>query len=99
MSDDYFKPRKPLADKLARIPQDTQPTAPIPPTVDDLATRHGFVSREQDAIQPRQTLGPTVMLTARAPIRVAARFRRFCDANRYAYWEAIEALMDKSGVD
>lgn len=64
--------------------------------VDAVAERHGFVSRERIV---RETLGPVEMLTARAPVRVSQRFKRFCRDNRYAYWEGIEELMNRGGVE
>ena len=103
MSDNgYFRK---LGDKLARIPASE---APQPAPGDDsrvvaAAAQIGFVNRDPEPdpetdIEPRQTLGPVVMLTMRVPVRVARKFKQFCKANRYSYWEAIEELMKRAGA-
>ena len=103
MSDStYFRK---LGDKLARIPSNEAP----PPTDDarvvEAAAQLGFVNRDPDPasaadldIEPRQTLGPVVMLTMRVPVRVARQFKQFCKTNRFSYWEAIEELMKRAGT-
>jgi hypothetical protein len=101
MSDSgYFRK---LGDKIARIPIDE----PSPAPQDDAkvvaaAAQIGFVNRDPDPaemdIDTRQTLGPVVMLTMRAPVRVARQFKQFCKVNRYSYWEAIEELMKRAGA-
>jgi hypothetical protein len=39
-----------------------------------------------------------VTLHTRAPVRVANPFQRFCDENRFSYWQGIEELMKRAGV-
>jgi hypothetical protein len=103
MSDNgYFRK---LGDKLARMPSNEAP----PPTDDtrvvEAAAQLGFVNRDPDPvpfadpdIEPRQTLGPVIMLTMRVPVRVARQFKQFCKTNRFSYWEAIEELMKRAGA-
>jgi hypothetical protein len=95
----YFRK---LGDKVARIPASEPPPAPRDDAgVVAAAAQIGFVNRdpepEQD-IEIRQTLGPVVMMTMRAPVRVARRFKTFCKANRMSYWEGIEELMNRAGA-
>jgi hypothetical protein len=95
----YFRK---LGDKVARIPASEPPAVPHDDAnVVAAAAQIGFVNRdpepEQD-IETRQTLGPVVMMTMRAPVRVSRRFKAFCKANRLSYWEGIEELMNKAGV-
>jgi hypothetical protein len=95
----YFRK---LENKVARIPANE-----APPSVphDDAGVvaagaQIGFVNRDPDTeqdIETRQTIGPVVMMTMRAPVRVARRFKAFCKANRMSYWEGIETLLDKAG--
>ena len=98
MSEIEFPSRRKLADKLGTI----TPAAdrqPYDDRVDAAADRHGFVSREP-AQEPfkRERIGPVVTLHMRAPVRVATPFQRFCEANRFSYWEGIEELMKRAGV-
>jgi len=68
---------------------------------DQAAKSIGYVSREPAEVPPpvtRKTLGPVEIVTIRAPITVSRTFKRWCDENRYSYWEGIEALMQKAGV-
>jgi hypothetical protein len=95
----YFRK---LETKVARIPANE-----APPSVpgDDAgvvaaAAQIGFVNRDPDTepdIETRQTLGPVVMMTMRAPVRVARRFKAFCKVNRMSYWEGIEELLNRAG--
>ena len=102
MSDNtYFRK---LGDKLARIPVEEAPsTSHDDAKVVAAGAQIGFVNRDPDPvemdIETRQTLGPVVMLTMRAPVRVARQFKQFCKANRYSYWEGIEELMKRAGPD
>lgn len=104
MSDNgYFRK---LGDKLARIPASDAPPVPSDDArVVAAAAQIGFVNRDPEPaptpdpdLEPRQTLGPVVMLTMRVPVRVARQFKQFCKANRYSYWEAIEELMKRAGA-
>jgi hypothetical protein len=63
------------------------------------AAQIGFVNRDPEPdIEIKQTLGRVVMMTMRAPVQVARRFKAFCKANRLSYWEGIEALMNRAGA-
>ena len=95
-----FPKRSSLAEKVSAIPRAPSPD-PVPTTdaVDNAAARHGFVSREPEIPFKRdKTVGPVVTLHTRAPVRVATPFQRFCDENRFSYWEGIEELMKRAGV-
>jgi hypothetical protein len=85
---------------LEAITPSTHSEATVPTGyVDDVAAKHGFISREPDIPFKREkTIGPVVTLHTRAPIRVATPFQRFCEANRFSYWEGIEELMKRAGV-
>lgn len=99
MSDSFGFPKRTLADKLGDIAPSTPADPPIPTErLDDAAARHGFVSREPEDVFTRKAIGPTVTLHTRAPARVATPFQRFCEQNRYSYWEGIEELMKRAGV-
>lgn len=98
----YFRK---LGDKVARIPaNETPPSLPYDDAgVVAAAAQIGFVNRDpgpelEPDIETRQTLGPVVMMTMRAPVRVARRFKAFCRANRYSYWEGIEELLNRAGA-
>jgi hypothetical protein len=100
MSDTYgFPQRRGLAEKLGSITPTGEAETIPDDRVDDVAVRHGFVSREPEVpYKPEREVGPVVTLHTRAPIRVANPFRRFCEANRFSYWEGIEELMKRAGV-
>ncbi|MFL5284039.1 MAG: hypothetical protein ACJ8AW_24355 [Rhodopila sp.] len=68
---------------------------------DQAARVLGYASREATDPPPpvqRKTLGPVEIVTIRAPITVSRTFKRWCEENRYSYWEGIEALMQRAGV-
>jgi hypothetical protein len=68
---------------------------------DQVARSLGYVSRASTEPPPpvqRKTLGPVEIVTIRAPITVSRTFKRWCEENRYSYWEGIEALMQRAGV-
>jgi hypothetical protein len=102
MSDTFgFPKRRDLADKLSAITPaaGTAETAVPVDRLDGAAARHGFVSREPETpFRRERSVGPVVTLHTRAPVRVATPFQRFCEANRYSYWEGIEELMKRAGV-
>ncbi len=101
MSDTFgFPKRRKLSEKLDAIAPSADTAAAVPvDRLDDVAARHGFVSREPETPFKRErTVGPTVTLHTRAPVRVATPFQRFCEANRYSYWEGIEELMKRAGI-
>ena len=101
MSDSgYFRK---LGDKVARIPIEEPASMPHDEArVVAAAAQIGFVNRDPTPaemdIEARQTLGPVVMLTMRAPVRVARQFKQFCRMNQFSYWEAIEELMKRAGT-
>jgi hypothetical protein len=101
MSDTFgFPKRRGLTEKLGAITPkaDAETTVSID-RLDDAAAKHGFVSREPETLFTRKkVVGPVVTLHTRAPVRVATPFQRFCEANRYSYWEGIEELMKRAGV-
>jgi hypothetical protein len=101
MSDTFgFPKRRGLTEKLGAITPraDAEMAVPID-RVDDAAAKHGFVSREPEApFRREKTVGPVVTLHTRAPVRVATPFQRFCETNRYSYWEGIEELMKRAGL-
>lgn len=101
MSDTFgFPKRRGLTEKLGAITPRTDAETDVPiDRVDDAAAKHGFVSREPEVpFRREKTIGPVVTLHTRAPVRVATPFQRFCEANRYSYWEGIEELMKRAGV-
>jgi hypothetical protein len=89
------------------MPSVLQPSGgpPAPATLDavDAAGESlGFKSREgEGALRPagrRREIGPTLAINTRAPERVAIPFIKFCEENRYSYWESIEELMKRAGL-
>jgi hypothetical protein len=103
MSDTFgFPKRRGLTEKLGAITPkaDSDSGSAVPlDRLDDVAAKHGFMSREPEVPFKREkTVGPVVTLHTRAPVRVATPFQRFCEANRYSYWEGIEELMKRAGV-
>ena len=101
MSETYgFPKRRGLTEKLGAITPRADPETAVPVgRLDDAAAKLGFVSREPEApFRRERTVGPVVTLHTRAPVRVATPFQRFCEANRYSYWEGIEELMKRAGI-
>lgn len=107
MTDDAFgfsSARKATAEKIKHIQPSRGHDDPTPlDRVDAAGEALGFKSREQltkpQAIRRRREIGPTVAINTRAPERVAEPFIRFCEENRYSYWEGIEELMKRAGLD
>jgi hypothetical protein len=101
MSDTFgFPKRRGLSEKLGAItPGADKPVGANTGRIDDVAERHGFVSREPEVpFRRTRTVGPVVTLHTRAPVRVATPFQRFCEENRFSYWEGIEELMKRAGL-
>ena len=106
MNDDSFgfaAARKSTAEKLKAIkPNQTRPSSASIERVDRAGEALGFTSRDPSPPPPlvrrRREIGPTVAINTRAPERVAIPFIRFCEENRYSYWEGIEELMKRCGV-
>ena len=106
MTEDSFgfaAARKSTADKLKTI----KPDKPLSSResierIDRAGEALGFTSREPASsptvVRRRREIGPTVAINTRAPERVAIPFIRFCEENRYSYWEGIEELMKRSGI-
>jgi hypothetical protein len=97
MSDNgYFKK---LGDKVARVSAEAPSPSHDDAKVLAAGAQIGFVNRDPDEdMEPRQTLGPVVMMTMRAPVKVARQFKQFCRTNRYSYWEGLEELMKRAAV-
>src|SRR3978361_235565 len=95
-----FPKRRILADKLEAITPSMDGEAAVSiDRIDNAAAKHGFTSREPEVpFRREKTVGPVVTLHTRAPIRVATPFQRFCEINRFSYWEGIEELMKRAGV-
>lgn len=94
-----FPKRKGLSEKLGAITPSPAGAAPPLEQIDSAAEKHGFVSREPEVPFKREkTVGPVVTLHTRAPVRVATPFQRFCEENRFSYWEGIEELMIRAGI-
>lgn len=101
MSDSFgFPKRRGLTEKLTAITPKTDAEAAVPiGRLDEAAAKHGFISREPETpFRREKTIGPVVTLHTRAPVRIATPFQRFCETNRYSYWEGIEELMKRAGV-
>lgn len=109
MADDIFgfgtaKPS--TADRLKSV-RPAEPRAEPAPAdlarIDAVAERAGFSSREQQAppavaYRRKKDIGPTTAINMRAPQRVAVPFIKFCEENRYSYWEGVEELMRRCGM-
>jgi hypothetical protein len=102
MSEDDFgfaKAKSSTADKLKTIrPQNSPAASPPLARVDAAGDALGFRSRErggQGVYRRKREIGPTVAINMRAPERVAIPFIRFCEENRFSYWEGIEELMNQ----
>ncbi len=107
MTEDSFgfsAARKSTADKLKSIKPSPSHPAPAMERVDRAGEALGFRSREPEPppapapLRRRREIGPTVAINTRAPERVAGPFIRFCEENRYSYWEGIEELMKRAGI-
>lgn len=106
MTEDSFgfsSARKSTADKLKTIkPSESSSDPALVERVDRAGEALGFTSRESlptpKFIRRRREIGPTVAINTRAPERVADPFIRFCEENRYSYWEGIEELMKRAGI-
>lgn len=106
MTDDAFgfsTARKTTAEKIKQIQPSKGHEDQTPlDRVDAAGEALGFKSREQAAspqtFRRRREIGPTVAINTRAPERVAEPFIRFCEQNRYSYWEGIEELMKRAGL-
>lgn len=87
--------------KLDQIKPATEPAPEIPvEKLDELAERHGFVSREPIArvekVRKKSQIQDTVYV--RGPLEMTNRFKEFCNSHGYSYGDGLEALMKKAGI-
>lgn len=90
-----------FANKLGTIKPDTDaaPSVPIH-KVDEVAARHGFVSREPiQKVSRRRDAEPSANLNIRPPITTYNRFVTWAMENRMSYPEALKELMDRAKID
>jgi len=107
MNDDTFgfsAAKKTTAEKLKAImPAEKAANPSDLAKVDAVGDSLGFRSREDPGGRTmhrrKRAIGPTVAINTRAPERVAEPFIRFCEDNRFSYWEGIEELMKRAKVD
>lgn len=89
-----------FGDRLANIKPDDEPASAVPDhKLDEVAERHGFVSREpiQKIVRRRET-EPTANLNIRPPISTYNRFVGWAMENRLSYTEALKELLDRANV-
>ncbi len=107
MTDDTFgfsAAKKTTVEKLKGIVPDERPSAAASlAKVDAVGDALGFRSREDArghlVRRRKREIGPTVAINTRAPERVAEPFIRFCEDNRFSYWEGIEELMKRANLN
>jgi hypothetical protein len=87
--------------KLSSIKPDTEPAHAVPDhKIDEVAARHGFVSREPiQKVSRRKEAEPSANLNIRPPISTYNRFVTWAMENRLSYPEALKELMDRAGVN
>jgi hypothetical protein len=87
--------------KLSSIKPDTEPAPAVPDhKIDEVAARHGFVSREPiQKVSRRKEAEPSANLNIRPPISTYNRFVTWAMENRLSYPEALKELMDRAGVN
>lgn len=90
-----------FGNRLANIKPDDEPESEIPDRkIDEVAERHGFVSREPvQKIVRRKEAEPSANLNIRPPISTYNRFVAWAMENRLSYPEALKVLMDRAKVD
>lgn len=87
--------------KLSQIKPAAEPEPEIPvEKLDEVAERHGFVSREPvtrvEKVRKKNQIQDTVYV--RGPLEMTNRFKEFCNENGYSYGEGLEALMKRAGI-
>ncbi|KQS84290.1 hypothetical protein [Rhizobium sp. Leaf383] len=85
--------------RLAEIKPDIEPDEERVPDhkIDEVAARHGFVSREPvQKLSRRKETEPSANLNIRPPISTYNRFVQFAMDNRLSYPEALKELMDRA---
>ncbi|WP_320188897.1 hypothetical protein RMS29_028225 (plasmid) [Agrobacterium rosae] len=87
--------------RLADIKPDDEPETEVSDRkLDEVAERHGFVSREPvQKIIRRKEAEPSANLNIRPPISTYNRFVSWAMENRLSYPEALKELMDRAKVD
>ncbi|MGV1907505.1 hypothetical protein [Agrobacterium cavarae] len=86
--------------KLADIKPDDEPDMEIPDRkLDEVAERHGFVSREPiQKVMRRKEAEPSANLNIRPPVTTYNRFVNWAMENRLSYPEALKELMDRAKI-
>ncbi len=89
-----------FGNKLASIKPDNEPDVDIPDhKIDEVADRHGFVSREPvQKITRRKEAEPSANLNIRPPVTTYNRFVNWAMENRLSYPEALKELMDRAKI-
>lgn len=90
-----------FGNRLANIKPDDEPENDVPDRkLDEVAERHGFVTREPvQKIVRRKEAEPSANLNIRPPISTYNRFVKWAMDNRLSYPEALRELMDRAKVD
>jgi hypothetical protein len=90
-----------FASKLSTIKPDTEPSPTVPDhKLDEVAARHGFVSREPlQKVSRRKEAEPSANLNIRPPISTYNRFVTWAMENRLSYPEALRELMDRAKIN
>lgn len=85
---------------LADIKPDTTDNEQVPDhMVDEVASRHGFNSREPvQKIVRRKPSEPSANLNIRPPVATYNRFVSWAIENRLSYPEALKELMDRAKI-
>ena len=87
--------------KIASITPDADPAPAVPDRkIDEVAARHGFVSREPiQKVSRRREAEPSANLNIRPPISTYNRFVSWAMENRLSYPEALKELMNRANID
>jgi hypothetical protein len=85
---------------LANIKPDLEEEAPIPDRkIDEVAEKHGFVSREPtQKIVRRKEAEPSGNLNIRPPLSTYNRFVQWAIDNNLSYPQALKELMDRAKI-
>jgi hypothetical protein len=86
--------------RLAEIKPEADEPAPIPDRkVDEVAEKHGFVSREPvQKIVRRKEAEPSGNLNIRPPLSTYNRFVQWAIDNNLSYPQALKELMDRAKI-
>ena len=100
--------KKTTKDRLANIRPSSEPAREVSiQRIDAIADRAGFPSREALPMptatrslprRKKKNDEPRVHFHMHIPETEAAAFIKFCDDNRYSYWEALTELMRRANV-